>query len=431
MLRDRKTKITVFQALTLLAEQYGEKNPGWLQHRQIMGLYLSGVRSDNDIAIIGDLLRNPILVNYTVSKDPEDITNDPVRRYFESHLCIETLKHSLDDLNKDLLYKNSCYMAAKLSRTYKDTIPLAFPGDYGKLAKKASNNAPEYIAMFNSLKDPESFQFLAPKDDNSILSEHKNKLVLIGKSVYAAMSSVSLNDSKFPINIYSDENSPYDVKHRGVTKKKFQEDVRSNNLGIMCSSMPLPRSDPLFSESQAGYVRVVENATYNLNSSEPQNAFATLVTPFVSSISGTMLCQLMVIAKLCHEDKFVFKGNKDQTALYFKNLVSFMILHSGGHSLDEFMRVFKIPVIQEEFKNIPGFTDITLEQLFQKQNAVAFEKAIAQSIEYNKQIIKRSCLREGLHGYFATDKTTVPAQIKTVLEDDILTFAGSLLEYEY
>jgi len=396
-----KTKVTVFQALTLLAEHYKSDSE---KYKQIMNLYLTGIRRGNeeDKNNMEALLSDPILSDYMISRSAEDISSDPVRRYFESTLCARTMASSIDNLDSKIIYKNFCGIFDTLPITLKVGIPLMFyKGFFPTVATKLSATAAEYIDMFGELKKENRFAFLKTEEanaqkDKKVFSDRKNKLMIIGQSVHAAMSSVSSNSNQFPLDLYNRAGSQYDSTNRGRTNKEEQGEVKSNNLGIMSSEMPLAKTDMLLSESSSNYVRPVENSSYNENASEPKSAFSTLVTPFVNSISGTMLCQIRVMARLCKENQFAFKGNQDQLALYFKNLVALMIFSSGGHSLDEFLRVLQIPEVQKEFEGIIEFEKLTLDNLFRVGNQNAFDEAVKKTIEYNAMMIKRQKVRDDL-----------------------------------
>ena len=82
--------ITVFQALMLLIEKYKDDTSNTKKYEAIKTLCLSGVRNPKDKQILDDLLKDSILARYRISSRVEDINADPVRRYFESHLCHKT-----------------------------------------------------------------------------------------------------------------------------------------------------------------------------------------------------------------------------------------------------------------------------------------------------------------------------------------------------
>jgi hypothetical protein len=91
--------ITAFQALTYLADAYRFDLNNQEKYRQIMALYLPGVRSQADQAVLESLFQDPVLKGCHIVA----LKEDPVRRDFERELARLTLLESLDVLDLDLL----------------------------------------------------------------------------------------------------------------------------------------------------------------------------------------------------------------------------------------------------------------------------------------------------------------------------------------
>jgi len=219
-------KITVFQALTLLAKKYKDDQENQAIYQQVKHLYLSGVRTDQDQAVLAELLKNDALKDHEITDRKEDINEDPARRYFESQLCLETLSNSLDELDLGLLKNN-------LKKVH-----------LGKLNSENYNDEIKY------LKEKESFQFLKPnqekdnKTPTQLLKARKNKLLLLQDCIYSSIAIVNSRTREYPLNLYPVREYVYDPKNRGREEKEGQT-VKTHNLGITRSYTPLPINDDL------------------------------------------------------------------------------------------------------------------------------------------------------------------------------------------
>lgn len=395
-----KTTITVFQALTILAKKYRGDEAHKETYAQIKSLYLSGVKQQNDVETLERLFQNDALKGFNISKEAHDINEDPVRRYFESRLCNETLKDSLDrlDLRRLERHFNSIYslMSSKRQKGFDDKISNG--------TVETDGIEKEYAEGVRVLKDPASFQSLKPeegtkrKTPEQILADRKQKMIFLGKSALAALRT---GVSNLPLDLYHNEDYVYGPANRGRVPRKDEDGndnshVRGFNLGIMRTYMPVPQGDALQSPELAGYDRPVDGNTFVPGAQMPEKFFSTQVSPFVSSISGTMLGQLRVTAKLMQEKKYLYEAQgKDADAIeaqlkeYFRSFVAYMIYNAGGHSLNEFLSVLELPEIKDAFKDLPGFDKLNLEQLFKEENDAAFERAVDATIEYNEVIVHK------------------------------------------
>lgn len=390
--------ITFFQALTLLAEKYRDNLDVYTQIKffYLSGINLSGKYATEHNRALKKLLLDDALNGYNVKVTWATINNDPVRRYFESHLCVETLATSLDTLNFD--YLNYYYF---------DVINMIKEKDLWELYEwllisPDPNTADEddlfSIRMENTegmriLKLPESYPALKPKkmeesEAMAIWSKRKNKMLFLANISYASWVLANFG-GKLPIDIYNDVDGPYNEIDRGREFREGQETVQPYTLGIMNSYMPLSLDDGLFASEPARFTRPADKSTYVRGAKQPKIAFKSLVTPFVNSISGTMLTQLKVMAEMVFAGNFVYNQCDKQLKLYFKAYIAYMTYFSGGHSLDEYTRVLQLPAVKQTFKFEPAFGNFTLDNLFQHENNIAFEAAVSKTIAYNQYILNK------------------------------------------
>lgn len=437
-------KISPFQALTMLAKKYKGAEEGSNEAKlfaQVKQLFLMGVQNEEDLGKLKDLLNDDALKGYEIplleqsdfellkhkyDDIPEEdkpkyleainkleiINNDPVRRYFESTLCHDTLRDNIDSLDKDLLQQHFDLVFSSMPMSMRILVPLTiYHGNVDGAAAKNSSTAPEYITAIQKLRNPNNFPSFKPEKSkgtqspDQVLKERVDKMMLLLKTVHAGMTSVNNHKQDyFPLNIYGESGSVYSPARRGRTDRVDgvggKQEVFSNNLGIMRSYMPLSRDDTLFEDPSMDtsnqYRRPADASTYVSSGDMPQKFFSTQVSPFVNSISGTMLTQLRVMAKLLNENKLLYEDNPEQLKVFFKCFVSYMIYNSGGHSLQEFTSVFELPQVQAIFKDVPGFSDLNLRQLFQEENDKSFMSAMDQAIDYNDSILMRNAMHSEL-----------------------------------
>ena len=414
-------EITVFQALTLLAQKY-RHNTSLLS--MIASIYLSGITSKQDSQKLLFLLKDELLQDYKVMLARHLINSDPVRRYFESHLAHNTLAMSLDDLDLDSMnyhYEEVCneIKTHKLWQKYDSILHPPAEGD------NCFNIRMENLEGMRILKKSTSYESLSPtqienkQESDLILAQRKTKMLEFAKISYASWFLANMRGAYLPLNLYDPDAGHYSDLERGRKSKRGQT-VQSQTLGIMRSYMPLPKDDVLLSNEPARYVRPADLSTYIRGAKQAEQSFQTLVTPFCNSISGTLLCQLQVIAEIVNKELFVYKDDEEQLKLYFKSYISYMLLHSGGHTLDEYVRVFWLPEVQEKFSDVLGFSRLKLDSLFRTENAAAFTKALDETIVYNQQILNQKRMSEemkqafslstaglrGLSAYQASEKRT-------------------------
>lgn len=282
----------------------------------------------------------------------------------------------------------------------------------------------EYAEGVRLLKKPGSFPLFKPAQGKGkqtaeqIWLERKEKMMLLGMCSHASMKvlNAGINNATFPLGLYEKEGSVYDDVNRGRIPRQDEQgnpqNVRPHTLGIMRAYMPLPKDDTLFAPEPAEYARGADNSTFKNDKTPtgelvahqmPDEIFATKVTPFVNSISGTMLIHLRMTAQLLREHKYTYEAQgknatktEEQLKNYFKSFVSYMIYMCGGHSIHEFLRVMQLPEVKEEFKDLPGFDSLNLETLFKAENDDAFERAVDKTVDYNTTILQRKELHEEL-----------------------------------
>jgi len=215
--------------------------------------------------------------------------------------------------------------------------------------------------------------------------------VLLVTSAFLGVKNAEYYNATLPLRIYG--KGYYHERARGKIIKANQENTQSQNLGLMKSSMPLPRDDIAMSNIAPTFVRPADQATYLKGTDWVSFVSSKLVHPFSNSISGTILCQLRCLAKIKNDDHAKLTSQESMEK-FLQLMISSRVFGSGGHTLFEFCFPLKLKEIQAEFASIPGFNQLGLREMFYKNNKAAFHKALEKTQQYFKIIQKREAVIE-------------------------------------
>lgn len=368
-----KPVISPAQALLILIEYY---KTDILKVDNLKKLYLSGANASNTQEI-KTLLTHPVLLEYHISSDAKTISNDPTRRYFETHLAYQSLVFNLDKISLDDL-KNHF-------NALKDLVPLDILEEIedtldGTLWKTDDTISKEYASYIHQINSGALFKTLDVKT--------KNKISLLAKCSF--LSVVNATHVSMPLDIYN--MGIYANESKGKKVLEEQETTKNSYLGLMKSHMFLPSDDIACRNTVFPLIKPSDQASFVEDSVWARDNFERLVHPFSNSISGTMLSQLRVHLKLKSKGIDTFTQSLDKLARYSQLSIAAMLYYSGGHSLHEFVAPLTLEATQAEFKFIPGFNTISLESLFMNNNQAAFTNALDSTINYNKAYLLRKKL---------------------------------------
>lgn len=374
-------EISLGQALLLLIDKYHTNK---LLLERLSKIYLLGITQD-DLAELRDLLQDSILAKYKISYTNSTIDNDPTRRYFETHLAFHSLTTTitelketdlsvLDDALCDMLRNSSSY---RHFESVKDLLA-------------GNDDTHEYSDLIKKLKLRTYFQ------DQP--QENIKKMMLLASSACLSVFITNQMDGyghAFPIGIYNDSDSLYANHKRGRQEKKDQKQVRSQNLGLMKSTMFVPQDDLAFTDKVSTGIRVADKFRFIPAAEWPEINFASFMHPFSASISGTLLCQLKVFSYLACYNQLPF-NSYIKLKSFFKCCTSLLLYHSGGHSFNEFLAPLRLYEVQQFFKTIPNFEELNFYNLFYKDNKKAFSSALKETREYNKLYLKKIALNRAI-----------------------------------
>jgi len=343
-------------------------------------LYLGGIKNQEDEKEIKDLFRHQILSEYKISFNMKTINNDSIRRYFETHLAYESLKNGLSKIDKAEL------------ETHTNLLLRMFPVGKTNLRSSKINSIlrgefkhddiaqyKEYADSIKKIREKRIFSELSDEDRSKI------QMIVICSflGVINAEARPDLPIVIYGFGIFSEEN-------RGKRIIEDQKTTRNQHLGIMKGHMALQRNDIAFSSEIFPYLKPSDQSDYIQNAEWVKYNFNQLMHPFSNSISGTMLGQLRVLAFLGKSSPFMHETNK--FSLFVQLFISTMLFNSGGHTLLEFFHPITLPPVRKAFRLIPNFPNIDLTSMYFTNNKESFDKALEDTIEYNKAQLMRKKL---------------------------------------
>lgn len=391
---DLELEITPGQALLLLINHYNNNptnNPHELEH--LKRLYLSGTPLKRDREALKELLSSDFFNGYKILYDAKSINNDPTRRYFETHLAYETLTFGLKNIQyKDLnvyyehAYKaftsaikfkmDRCDTSMKWYDLYKSQYEI-IEVLFGRCTSDSRDMYKQYANYIDNIKNGKIFPTLSP--------EERAKVELLVKCTFLGIVNAWFVD--LPINIYN--SGFYAEEQKGKIMKKEQQSTHTQHAGLMKSYMPLPETDIAIRSEIYPYHKPSDQANFVPHAKWIKHNFLRMVHPYSNSISGTMLCQLRLLAHFKNLGHHFFTEDSLKMSRLIKLIASSALYNSGGHTLFEFIEPLKLPQVMEAFEKINGFKDITLESMFITDNISAFNLVMNKTIEYNLAIIQR------------------------------------------
>lgn len=384
--------ITQFQAFLILLQLNI-----WPQAErdELQKLSLSGIRDDRtNEQVVDEINRHQALSPYAVSLEPNAITNDPARRYFETTLAYYTLQNKLDALPLVLLQQLVTYIAGKLSGDSRAEIAQLLSSHPDKIQDPDKKQYAD--AIFKIQHAPCFAQWSDAK---------KEKMTLLMNLCLHCLFSSHENDRWLPLNIY--DRGLFSVKNRGKELLSDQESTRNSNYGLLKGHMPIPKNDICFSGAVSDFVKPSDQSTFDPRALWLQHAFSKRVHPHSNSISGTMLCLLKHLAQ---HKKVYNKKSPIYDPRFLGSLIQLIIalrlfIH-GGHSLLEYTAVLNVPEVKNEFFDVAGFARINLENLFYTENKAAFQRALKATIDYNETLLKRRAVHDEItaHGNEVSQK---------------------------
>jgi hypothetical protein len=341
---------------------------------ELKSLYLNGVRTSSDkdaITQIGQHLSDNH--NFSITTRHEDINNDPIRRYFETHTAYQMLEDSATSLKaeelqefKDNLTKN-LYKYMPIENQRKMEYILA-----GVMHKSLNKYEQEYAEMISQLKS-RNFHGLSPKACDNLCEIARSTILATNNTMF---------DKQMPADIYAESIFTMGMDGRGRTGRGDPNREGSSFKGLIREGTPLPKGD-IARSTQSPFLRSADQASYMIESQWSQHLFSRQTQVFYNGISSTTLATLRNILM---QKRLGHTHHADDFQSYMTAFASLMVFNSGGHSLFEIFEVFKLPQLQEVMVEAGVDTlideDTLLDEWLLKGQLDALDKAFEASSKY-------------------------------------------------
>lgn len=398
--------ITPGQGLLLLIKHY-QHDPIKLQTYK--SLYLNGANTtDNLLEMCNALLDNPVMTNVELIIDESSINGDPTRRYFETHLAYQSLKHQLHAIT-----------IAELASLYETILTILAP-------HIPSNKLITIHQVLNGMLIRPTFQkrenyefnfYIKKIIHGSIFSEFskidREKILYLVKIIYLSLAH-GWCDTKLPMDIYHSGRFSPSARGRVMRDMEDLRSMRNQHFGLLKGHMPLAMNDIARADTPFEHVKPGDYSTFNVDSPTIQECFNQLVHPFSNSISGSFLLLLRVLGYVYTQKSGTdFTPSLDKFILLIRLCISSSLYYSGGHSLYEYIAIIKTPEVQHFFEFIPEFSQLDLAKLFYDKNENAFDEALKDTLEYYEHLTARQSTHLELFSLFNNHRQKAQSIFKT------------------
>lgn len=382
--------ISIGQALLILLNTQSKKNP------IIKKIYLTGPEDSKESLELERLLKDPILSEYKISKEPKVINEDPSRRYFETHLAYYILQQQLQHLNSDILNEMLDFYYLYINDNEKIVFDNLFKGGFSTIAGITGD---EFSDAVSSIYSADYYKGFSELD--------RFKLASLIKITYLSNVIKEQGKKNIPLlDVYYNPDSFLNPENRGRFEKEDQKQASTCHFGLLKSYMSTSQDDICFRGRSFPYGKPSERNSFYPDKKWPKENFNKLVHPFSSSISGTLFGVVSILAYLKDLEVSFFNTNR-QMAVFLNCLTSVLLYNSGGHTFNEFFSALKIKEVQDAFQDISGFDQISLQTLMTGDNQKPFEKALNETITYNNQWILRHKLQDEIIKGVTLKKTNI------------------------
>lgn len=422
--------ISYGQGLLMLIADESDEN----LRQRYQQLYLSGL-SKASAQEMQALEQACLHQGYQLEDDAQVQADDPTRRYFETHLSLETMKHkasqiSLEtleafyeqiktnfeplggDLDRKLWEKHKRresmrdYDAQIQERLAKGLNPRDFIKGLsdkeqqaldrcfrGEFTEKDGSMHQEYAELVNQVQR-----------DSRLDDEQKQKILLVIKSTRLNMMLGKKISKYQKLGLYQGDELPlgdvystglYLPENRGRIAKEDQQGFAHHHKGLLKPHNPLSVDDEAFQAEPYPYQKPSDRSDLSQGADWINLWQDEKVHTFSNSISGTMLVQLKQILKQHQDGTLPFK-DVNELRDYLSLMMASMTYNSGGHSLYEFAYPTQLQEVQEAFKELPGFESLDLARFFGEDNEVALERALDKTLDYQKNIQTKQSLHDEL-----------------------------------
>lgn len=431
--------LSVGESILLALEAVEKAGADEATIKQLQILYLEGIRSKQDKAIVSKITACLKVKKYDVKSGPKAVNDDPVRRYFETRLAFNVLQKSATALDykelsayvKNLKKRLFSFPEAK-NEKYRQKIHEVLEGTINP--KTQSKYEMEYAELIHRL---------LVNDFYGLPEDVCKNLCQIARATILATINTQV-DQSMPINIYNDSIFTMGMDGRGRIVKKDNDFVRTTTKGLMRASSPLPMYDdpvnpveqdyyyrkdrPIFSPFQ----RSADQSGFMVESEWTQQLFARKVHPYSNGISSTTLATLrnVILEKRLAHPHF---GKRFEA--FITSFAALMLYNSGGHSFFEIVEVLKLPQLKELCGKNSGLEDALAEnrlmdKIFREDQAEAFEEALKATQVYRRTLLNKRRVHAELAKQEVNKKGAIQSKAKrlqkALIQNNTINFEACL-----
>lgn len=392
-----------------LSRLFVEGNP--IPINETTGVDTVKIELDKHAEILKD---NGLKVNYSLYSQWTDIS----RRVFETYFAFETLKN----LNLKEFQTNThpyTQAIAHIRKQYKKVLESAkrqnpymhkgeYYTDYFNRVPSALSFIAEATDCQNIAKANDCFSKEMEEDGlNFIQTFYEIRLIdsfnsYLKKSYIKPHIPEGMPTSRILHNVYdSSGDCFYDSIHRGRDERHFTGPEDIEYVGIVTNE-PTHQLKELQQKLQNRTQASSKfNSRPNPSARWVQRLHNTRVHTFVNSISGFLLMHTRVLISLYEKilpSDNQFEFSQEQFIYTFRNLITMMVVISGGHSFFEGFDVLKEKTIARALspflypdetpkKAYALFNELGFYDFFVGNNEQALRSSLEKTIDYNEKLI--------------------------------------------
>lgn len=363
---------------------------------QLKRLYLEGTKTDeekNFVLRIGEIL---LRKSFIVKSDAKTISEDPVRRYFETNLAYHILQKNFDFIETSKLSRFTDNLRKQLFSL--SNVDL---NQRRKIKKILKGILDEKVLNKYELEYAELIHKLLNQDYYGLSAKAcKNFYQITCNTILATLTTQF--DESLPVDVYSDGIFTMGMDGRGRIIKASQDKVRTTTKGLMKSISPIPFYNDLVNPVEQSYSkeefspfqRSADQADFMIESQWCQYLFSRQTQLYSNGISSTTLAQIRNIILQQRLGKNPFD---DSFLKYMMLFAALMIYNSGGHSFFEIFEVFKLPLSQELLSSDSEFLesvhrDDLMDKLLRRDQEELFDSVLQSTQNYARTLLNKKLL---------------------------------------
>ncbi|CAM2881638.1 ankyrin repeat domain-containing protein [Legionella worsleiensis] len=388
--------LSVGESLVLVINVCEKQNIDKSLLMELKRLYLEGTKNDEEREFIKEMTQVFLDKHFSVQSDPKTISEDPIRRYFETNLAYFILQNKAESLAHAQLEQFTQNLQQRLF-----SLPEFNHEKRIKVECILKGNMDKNLLNKYELEYAELIHKLLTQNYYGLSEKACKNLYQIASSTILATLNTQI-DKSMPIDIYSDSIFTMGMDGRGRIIKEGQDEVRTTAKGLMKSTSPLPMYHDVVNpveehykqEEFSPFQRSVDQADFMIESGWCQHLFSRQTQPYSNGISSTTLALIRNIILQKRLGNPYFNDNFKEYLSIFSSL---MIYNSGGHSFFEIFEVLKLSFCKELLDtNVELFNALEDDSLMYKvlylDHQQEFEFALQETQRFTQILLNKKLL---------------------------------------